>query len=378
MSPDTVGNDGFEFQPHDLVPGPVREGITDQVIFEKRPARNADGSVAEGLFNAWIILNNPGQYNSYTTDMVKSVILAFRAASNARDVNAVVFTAVGDKAFCTGGNTKEYAEYYAGRPHEYRQYMRLFNDMVSAILGCDKPVICRVNGMRIGGGQEIGMACDFSVAQDMARFGQAGPKHGSAAIGGSTDFLPLMIGCENAFVSGVLCEPFSAQKAMRLGILTDIVPGLKVDGKYVANPLIETEMKTDEWGRIIHGEQKTGEALAEGKALLARGEMDLSALDQKVEELCTKLMLTFPDCTTKSVEELRKPKLNAWNLNKENARAWLSLNMMTEARAGFRAFNEGNREDGREVDFVALRRELAEGARWTEDYIDSLMPGARK
>jgi 6-oxo-cyclohex-1-ene-carbonyl-CoA hydrolase len=378
MSPDTVRNDGFEFQPHDLVPDRVREGITDQVIFEKRPARNPDGSVAEGLFNAWIILNNPGQYNSYTTDMVKSVILAFRAASNARDVNAVVFTAVGDKAFCTGGNTKEYAEYYAGRPHEYRQYMRLFNDMVSAILGCDKPVVCRVNGMRIGGGQEIGMACDFSIAQDMARFGQAGPKHGSAAIGGSTDFLPLMIGCEMAFVSGVLCEPFSAQKAMRLGLLTDIVPGLKVDGKYVANPLIETEMKTDEWGRIIHGEQKTGQALADGKALLARGEMDLSALDQKVEELCTKLMLTFPDCTTKSVEELRKPKLNAWNMNKENARAWLSLNMMTEARAGFRAFNEGNRGDGREVDFVALRRELAEGARWTEDYIDSLMPGARK
>ena len=81
----------------------------------------------------------------------------------------------GDKAFCTGGNTKEYAEYYAGRPQEYRQYMRLFNDMVSAILACDKPVICRVNGMRIGGGQEIGMACDFSVAQDLARFGQAGP-----------------------------------------------------------------------------------------------------------------------------------------------------------------------------------------------------------
>jgi 6-oxo-cyclohex-1-ene-carbonyl-CoA hydrolase len=86
-----------------------------------------------------------------------------------------VFTGSGDKAFCTGGNTKEYAEYYAGQPQEYRQYMRLFNDMVSAILACDKPVICRVNGMRIGGGQEIGMACDFSVAQDLARFGQAGP-----------------------------------------------------------------------------------------------------------------------------------------------------------------------------------------------------------
>ncbi len=105
-----------------------------------------------------------------------------------------MFTAVGDKAFCTGGNTKEYAEYYAGNPQEYKQYMRLFNDMIDAILRCDKPVINRVNGMRIAGGQEIGMACDFTIAADTARFGQAGPKHGSAPDGGSTDFLPLYVG----------------------------------------------------------------------------------------------------------------------------------------------------------------------------------------
>ena len=146
---------------HNLVPQTVCEGI----LFEKKPARDLKGNVAEGLYNIWITLDNPKQYNSYTTEMVKGAILAFRAASNSRDVNAVVFTATGDKAFCTGGNTKEYAEYYAGNPQEYRQYMRLFNDMVSAILGCDKPVICRVNGMRIGGGQEIGMACDYTVAR---------------------------------------------------------------------------------------------------------------------------------------------------------------------------------------------------------------------
>ncbi len=368
--------DTFSFRPHDLVPDDARAAICDEVILEKRPAKDADGAEVDGLYNAWIILNNPAQFNSYTTAMVKAVILAFRAASNARDVNAVVFTGVGDKAFCTGGNTREYAEYYAGRPQEYRQYMRLFNDMVSTILTCDKPVICRVNGMRIGGGQEIGMACDFSIAQDLARFGQAGPKHGSAAIGGSTDFLPVMIGAEQAMVSGVLCEPFSAQKALRLGLLTDLVPGLKVDGKYIANPLVETRMITDAWGRLLHGEAKTGDDLAAGKALLKRGQIDLSALDDAVERLCTKLLLTFPDCTTKSVEELRKPKLNAWNANKENSRAWLSLNMMTEANAGFRAFNAGTRETGREVDFVALRRALAAGQIWTPEFIDSLMPGA--
>ena len=89
-------------------------------------------------------------------------MLAFRQASMDRRVVCVVFTATGDKAFCTGGNTKEYAEYYAGNPQEYKQYMRLFNDMIDAILRCDKPVINRVNGMRVAGGQEIGMACDFT------------------------------------------------------------------------------------------------------------------------------------------------------------------------------------------------------------------------
>ena len=362
----------FFLRSHDLaeisVPG---------VRLERRPAREPGGKPAAGLSNAWIWLDNPTQYNSYTTEMVKAVILAFRAASNARDVNCVVFTGVGDKAFCTGGNTKEYAEYYAGRPQEYRQYMRLFNDMVSAILACDKPVICRVNGMRIGGGQEIGMACDFSVAQDLARFGQAGPKHGSAPIGGATDFLPPIIGSERAMVAGVLCEPFSAHKAYQWGMLADIVPALKVDGAFVANPLVETQRFVDEYGRFVYGEPKAGNAAKEAKALLARGTIDLSGLDARVEALCAKLLLTFPDCTTKTLEELRKPKLDAWNRNKENSRAWLALNMVTEARAGFTAFNEGSKDD-REIDFVLLRQKLAAGEGWDGGLWRSVQPKGRR
>jgi 6-oxo-cyclohex-1-ene-carbonyl-CoA hydrolase len=344
---------------------------------EKRPAKTPDGKVAAGLYNFWIWLDNAAQYNSYTTDMVKGIILAFRAASNSRDVNCVVFTAVGDKAFCSGGNTKEYAEYYAGHPQEYRQYMRLFNDMVSAILACDKPVICRVNGMRIGGGQELGLACDFSVAQDLARFGQAGPKHGSAPIGGATDFLPPVMGADRAMVACVMCEPFSAHKAQHWGMLADIVPALKIDGKFVPNPMVETERLTDEFGRIIYGDFKTGDAAKQAKATMARGTVDLSLLDAKVEEMCAKLLLTFPECTIKTIEELRKPKLEAWNRNKENHRAWLALNMMTEARSGFTAFNEGDKDD-REVDFVLLRQKLAAGQSWVGSLHDEIQPKAKK
>jgi len=358
---------------HNLVDQPE----CPEVLYEKRPATGSDGQPIEGLSNAWITLNNPQQYNSYTTEMVKALILAFRRASNSRDVGAVVFTGAGDKAFCTGGNTKEYAEYYAGNPEEYRQYMRLFNDMVSSILACDKPVICRVNGMRVGGGQEIGMACDFSISQDLANFGQAGPKHGSAAIGGATDFLPVMIGCEQAMISGTLCEPFSAHKAYRLGIISEIVPALKLNGEFVPNPLVVSDRYLDDYGRIVHGEFKTGNDRSSGQALIKQGELDLSLLDQKVEEYCTKLTLTFPGCLTKSLEELRKPKLEAWNRNHENSRAWLALNMMTEANAGFRAFNEGDRKVGREIDFIALRQALGAGTPWTTELIESLMPKAR-
>jgi len=347
------------------------------VRYEKCPVKGEDGRPVTGLYNAWITLDNPSQFNSYTTEMVKATILAFRAASAARDVVAVVFTGAGDKAFCTGGNTKEYAEYYAGNPQEYRGYMRLFNDMVSAILACDKPVICRVNGMRIGGGQEIGMACDFSVAQDLARFGQAGPKHGSAPIGGATDFLPVVIGAERAMVACVLCEPFSAHEAFAMGMLTDIVPALKVDGKFIPNPLVETSRAVDDYGRPVLGKAKTGEALKAGQELMKRGTIDLSLLDERVESICTKLLYTFPDCTAKTIEELRKPKLDAWNRNKENSRAWLALNMMTEARAGFRAFNEGTKETGREVDFVTLRRSLAANTPWSDELINSIQPKAR-
>jgi 6-oxo-cyclohex-1-ene-carbonyl-CoA hydrolase len=116
-----------------------------------------------------------------------------------------------------------------------------------------------------------------------------------------------MIGSEQAMVSGTLCEPFSAHKAYRLGICHEIVPALKIDGQYVPNPMAITDRMLDEFGRIIHGEFRQGAEREKAKQLLKTGEVDLTALDQKVENLCTKLLFTFPECMTKSVEELRNP-----------------------------------------------------------------------
>ncbi|MCC6815281.1 MAG: 6-oxocyclohex-1-ene-1-carbonyl-CoA hydratase [Saprospiraceae bacterium] len=345
----------------------------DQIQFEKKHCLNLDGSPVTNLYSAWIVLDNPAQYNSYTTDAIKEIILALGMASNDRNVVAVVITAVGDKAFCTGGNVKEYAEYYSGNPQEYSQYMRLFNDMVSAILKCEKPVICRVNGMRIGGGQELGMACDFSISSDLARFGQAGPKHGSAPIGGATDFLPLYVGVERAMVSLTLCEPWTAHQAYYFGMLTDIVPVLRINGEYIANPTVILDKLTDNYGRIIFGSPKSGNELAQAKELMKTAEVNFTLLDEKINSLITKLLFTFPNCTFKTISEVRKFKLERWDRNKESSKDWLALNMMTEAKAGFRAFNEGPK-DQREVNFILLRQMLAEGYEWNDEMHQAISP----
>ncbi|MGE5834460.1 MAG: 6-oxocyclohex-1-ene-1-carbonyl-CoA hydratase [Acidobacteriota bacterium] len=355
---------------HTLAPATEIEGLR----YEESPLRDETGGLVPGLHSVRITLDNPSQLNSYTTEMIKGVIAGMRRASADRAAVAVVFTGSGTRAFCTGGNTAEYAEYYAGHPEEYRQYMRLFNDMVSAILMCDKPVICRVNGMRIAGGQEIGMACDFSVAQDLATFGQAGPRHGSAPDGGSTDFLPLFVGIEAAMDSCTLCEPWSAYKALRLGLVRTVVPALRVDGRLIPNPLVVTDRWIDQ-GQIVYGEFKSAAEKDAGRKLFDAGTIDLAPLERAVDALVFKLANTMPGCLSKTLESVRKHKLAHWDANRESNRAWLALNMMTEARAGFRAFHEGSKAC-READFLLLRRRLAEGAAWDDALIDDVIARA--
>lgn len=217
------------------------------------------------------------------------------------------------------------------------------------------------------------MACDFTLASDLATFGQAGPRHGSAPDGGATDFLPLFCGVERAMASLTLCEPWTAYQAAAYGLVLDVVPTLKVDGRFVPNPLVVTDRWLDDAGRVVHGTWKSGAAKAEGRALLERGTVDLAPLDAAVDALVAKLLMTFPACTLKTVESVRKHKLAHWDRNREQNRAWLALNMMTDARAGFRAFNEGPK-GRREIDFIDLRRRLARGETWGPELIDAVQP----
>ncbi|MFZ5649278.1 MAG: 6-oxocyclohex-1-ene-1-carbonyl-CoA hydratase [Bacillota bacterium] len=343
------------------------------VIYEKKPVIDPNGNPVEGLFSAWVILNNPAQYNSYTTEMVKGVISGFHRASMDRSVVAIVFTSVGDKAFCTGGNTKEYAEYYSGNPSEYALYMDLFNGMVDAIYMAKKPVICRVNGMRVAGGQEIGMACDVSISSDLAIFGQAGPKHGSAPVGGSTDYIFWYLGMENAMWSCISCETWSAYKMERLGLISKSVPVLKKDGKFIRNPQVITDKYIDD-GAIVYGEFVKGTAAADAKALIKECETDFSLLDGEVNKVIWTLTNLFPHCLMMSIDGIRQKKKFFWDMNKLPNRHWLAANMMSEAYLGFNAFNN-KKATGKDLcDFIEYRRLIAEAKPFNQEFIDSVLP----
>jgi len=330
-------------------------------VVEKLPLRDPQGNVVEGLHVARITLNNPAQLNSYTTSMVKGVTAGFEAASSDRSVVAAVFTAAGDRAFCTGGNTKEYSEYYSRRPNEYGEYMDLFNGMVDAILNCKKPTICRVNGMRIAGGQEIGMACDLTVASDLAIFGQAGPRHGSAPDGGSTDFLPWFLSMEDAMWNCISCELWSAYKMKMKGLISKCVPALKVDGKFVRNPSGIVDRYVDD-GEIVYGEFKTGAAAKEARELIKNNPKDLSLLDQEVDGIIWTFTNLFPGCLIKSIDGIRAKKKFFWDQMKLANRHWLAANMSCEAFLGFTAFNTKKITGQDTIDFVRFRQLVAEGA----------------
>ena len=353
------------------------------VVYEKRPLKNPNtGEEIEGLYVAWVILNNPRQYNSYTTEMVKGVIAGMENSSTDRTVVATVFTGVGPFAFCTGGNTKEYAEYYSMRPDEYGQYMELFNNMVDSILMCKKPVICRVNGMRIAGGQEIGMACDLAIASDLALFGQAGPRHGSAPDGGSSDFLPWYLGIEDAMWNCVSCEMWSAYKMKRLSLISKCVPVLKDEnGNWVRNPQVITDRWVDN-GEIVYGEFKSGNEYKEARAWvnekLKKDDYDFSLLDAEVDKVVWTFANLFPGCLIKSIDSVRAKKKFFWDYSKNYNRHWLAANMSGEAFLGFHAFNTKKITGKDTIDFIKYRQNIAEGKFLDYSFFEEVLAKPKK
>jgi 6-oxo-cyclohex-1-ene-carbonyl-CoA hydrolase len=255
--------------------------------------------------------------------------------------------------------------------------MDLFNGMVDGILNCKKPTICRVNGMRVAGGQEIGMACDTAVSSDLAIFGQAGPRHGSAPDGGSSDFLPWMLPMELAMWNCISCEMWSAYKMKQLGLISKCVPVIKDGDQWIRNPAIITDKYIDD-GEIVYGEFKGGEDAKKARDYIKNAATDFELLDAEVNKILWTYTNLFPGCLIKSVEGIRLKKKFFWDQAKTINRHWLAVNMNAEAYLGFTAFNTKKITGQDVIDFIEFRRLQAQGAAFDAEFMAAVLGKPQK
>jgi len=256
---------------------------------------------------AKISFNRPKAYNAYSIVTLQELAKAFQDATMDDAVGVIVLTGAGDKAFCTGGDVKEYAENYTRWPRDFWKWMGYFNHTHDLMRNCGKVIIARVNGMTAGGGNEFHMSCDLSIAAEHAEFFQVGTRVGSVAAGGATQFLPIIIGDRRAREMLFLCDRIPAKKALEWGLVNQVVP--------------------------------------------------YDQLDRAVDEMAKTVLEKFPECTRYTKQQVNFWKDFAWNMTIGHARDWLAEHFASpETAEGMGAFVEK-----RPVDFMKLRKLAAEG-----------------
>ena len=253
----------------------------------------------EGMI-ARITINRPESYNAYTTDTLRELIRAFDDASTDDEVGVIVYTGAGEKAFCTGGDVKEYAAVYTKSPHDYFKYMGLFSRYIESIFRSGKVTIARINGIAIGGGNESQLACDLAVMADDTYLGQVGTAVGSVAAGGATQWLSIHVGDRRAREMLFLNSKIPAAQALEWGLVNRVVPRAR--------------------------------------------------LDDEVQALAEKCLNTFPECTRYTKQQVNYWKEAAWHATVGHARDWLSTHFTTlEPYEGMQAFVEKRKIDFKEV-----------------------------
>jgi len=174
---------------------------------------------------AWVTINRPKVYNAFRGQTLEELIQSFQAAANDRNVSCIVLTGAGEKAFCTGGDQSAHSGQYDGRgvvglPID--EFQALIRDV-------PKPVIARVNGFAIGGGNVFATLCDLTIAADTAKFGQVGPKVGSVDAGWGTALLARHVGDKRAREMWFLNDTYTAQQACEMGLVNKVVPAAELD-----------------------------------------------------------------------------------------------------------------------------------------------------
>jgi enoyl-CoA hydratase/carnithine racemase len=308
--------------------------------FDSRPAEGfafQDIRYAKGDGVARITISRPERYNAYSTAALEEMATAFRDASFDDAVGVIVLTGAGDRAFCTGGDVQEYAERYVRTPRDYWKYMALFRAYIESILNTGKPVIARLNGMAVGGGNETQLACDLTVMAEHAVLKQVGTHVGSVACGGATQWLPITAGDKRARQILMLNEPIPARQALDWGLVNWVAPSVR---------------RGDEWIEGASAEQiRAAQAGTDGYRI------DLSGLDALTDDVCRRLLATFPECTRYTKQQVNVWKDFAWHQTVRHAQDWLALHYASwEPAEGMQAFVEK-----RPPRYAMLRERAARG-----------------
>ena len=172
-----------------------------------------------------VTINRPEVYNAFRAQTCEELIQAFARAGGNKQIGVVVLTGAGDKAFCTGGDQSSHDGGYGGRgviglPIE---------ELQSIIRDINVPVIARVNGYAIGGGNVLVTLCDLAIASDRAQFGQVGPRVGSVDPGFGTALLARVVGEKKAREIWYLCRRYKADEALAMGLVNAVVPHDRLD-----------------------------------------------------------------------------------------------------------------------------------------------------
>jgi enoyl-CoA hydratase/carnithine racemase len=286
---------------------PAEEFGFEEILYEK------------GDWVARITINRPFNYNAYSTTALVDLATAFRDAAFDDSIGVIVYTGAGTSSFCTGGDVKEYESLYTTKPRDYWKYMGLFQAYIESIVNAGKPVIARLNGMAVGGGNESQMACDLAVMAEHAWIGQVGTRVGSVAAGGATQWLPIMIGDRRAREMLLFNGKIPAQQCLDWGLVNRVVPSVTANGKFITGATPEQIKKA----------QKEEDGYA----------IDLAKLDEEVDGLARKLLEQFPECVRYTKQQVNFWKDLAWHGTIGHARDWLALHYTSaEPWEGMTAF----------------------------------------
>ena len=178
-----------------------------------------------GNGRATITINRPERLNAFRAKTILELGEALEAAADDEAVGVVVLTGAGERAFCVGGDVADPTRTAAEKRHLHTLSHRVAN----AIRNNGKPVIAKVRGYCIGGGNELNVMCDLTLSGESGRFGQAGPKIGSAPLWWGCQLMPSVVGEKKAREILFLVRQYDAYEAERMGLVNKVVPDDQLD-----------------------------------------------------------------------------------------------------------------------------------------------------